>query len=248
VPPIDAAGHAKLRKQLLGVVQFLQECTPGQPALYDFDRLRRKLGLLTGGTPAQPAVGSTALDVEALSTAELAALQPDTLTDEQVEQAFQAAQKLDARELANRFATTLIARPPRTDRPDRFPWYTFLVQTALAEGDTQTALQYVDEGEKADCEQNEGRRRNDYELRRAQVLAKSGDSESAQDVFERLIARAPNELRYCGTAAELILSVKRGAAARHFAEQGLAKARQQNNRESEQYFLELVGAAEKQGN
>src|SRR5262249_4128791 len=152
----------------------------------------------------------------------------------------------DARELAGRFARTMVSRPPRPDRPDRFSWYAYLVQTALAEGDTQTALQYVDEGEKADCEHNEGRRRNDYNLRRGQVLAKSGDTDSAREVFERLIARAPNELRYCGTAAESMLSLKRGAMALQFAEQGLAKARQQNNRESEQYFLELVGAAKKQ--
>jgi tetratricopeptide (TPR) repeat protein len=248
IPPIDAAGHATLRKQLLGVVQFLQECAASVPPAYDFDRLRRKLGLLTGGAPvAQPGAAAAPVEIAAMNAAELAALRPETLTDEQVEQAYQVAQKLDARELASHFAKAIVDRPPRPDRPDRFPWYTYLVQTALAEGDTQTALQYVDEGEKADCEQNEGRRRNDYELRRAQVLAKRGDGESARDVLERLIARVPDELRYCGTAAESMLSLKQGAAALHFAEQGLAKARQKNDRESEQYFLELLGAAKKQG-
>lgn len=245
VAPIDAAGHPTLRKQLLGVLQFLQECA-GTPPAYDIDRLRRKLGL-QGGVPEGPSEARpAALDIEAMSAAELAALQPEMLTDEQVEQAYRAAQKLDARELACHFARTMIGRPPRPDQPDRFPWYTYLVQMALAEGDTQTALQYVDEGEKADCEQNEGRRRNDYELRRAQVLAKSGNGEGARDVLERLIARAPDELHYCGTAAESMLSLKQGAAALRFAEQGLAKARQKNDRESEQYFLELVGAAKKQ--
>jgi hypothetical protein len=248
VPPIDAAGHAGLRKQLLGVVQFLEESAASGPGVYDFNRLRRKLNLLPhGAAEAQAGPGAPTLDVEAMNAAELAALQPETLTDAQVEQAYQAAQKLDARELANRFARTLVSRPPQADRPDRFPWYTYLVQTALAEGDTQTALQYVDEGEKADCEQNEGRRRNDYEFRRAQVLAKRGNSEAARDVFERLIARVPNEMRYRGSAAESMLSLKQPTAALHFAEQGLAKAREQNNRESEQYFLELVGAAKKQG-
>jgi hypothetical protein len=246
VPAIDAAGHARLRKQLLGVVQFLQECAAGVPSAYDFDRLRHKLGLLAPSqAPAASAAGT--VDIEAMSTGELAALQPEKLTDEQVEQAYRVAQKLDARELANRFAKAMVARPPQANRPDRFPWYTHLVQMAQAEGDTQAALQYVDEGEKADCEQNEGHRRNDYELRRAQVFTKSGASDNARDVFERLIARAPNELRYRGTAAESMLSLKQGAAALHFAEQGLAKAREKNDRESEQYFLELVGAAKKQG-
>jgi tetratricopeptide (TPR) repeat protein len=244
VPPIDAAGHPILRKKLLGVVQFLQECSPNDSAAYDFDRLRRKLGVLAPASPVAPTAAP--LDIEAMSAAELASLEPETLTDAQVEQAYRVAQKLDARELAGRFARAMVSRPPGPDRPDRFPWYAHLVQMALAEGDTQTALQYVDEGEKADCEQNAGRRRNDYELRRAQVLAKSGDGASAKDVFERLIARAPNELRYRGSAAESMLTLKQGPAALHFAEQGLAKAREKNDRESEQYFLELVGAAKKQ--
>lgn len=245
VAPIDAAGHPMLRKQLLGVVQFLQECSAGAAGAYDFDRLRRKLGLVSGAEPAQPGAEAAPLDIEAMNTAELATLQPETLSDEQLEQAYRTAQKLDAAELASHFARTLIGRPPSSDRPDRFPWYAYLVQRALEERDTQTALQYVDEGEKADCEHNEGRRRNEYELRRAQVLAKSGDGDQAQDVLERLLARVPNELRYYGTATESMLSMKRGAAALRFAEQGLAKARQTNNRDSEEYFLELVGAAKK---
>jgi tetratricopeptide (TPR) repeat protein len=247
VPPLDAAGHPTLRKRLLGVVQFLQECAIAGPPPYDFDRLRRKLGLLGPSATAAPGVAAAPMEIEVLSAAELAGLQPETLSDEQVEQAYRAAQKLDAPELASRFAQAMVSRPPPPDRPDRFPWYAYLVQTALAEGNTQSALQYVDEGEKADCEQNEGRRRNDYELRRGQVLAKSGDAEAAREVFERLIARVPNEVRFCGTAAESMLAVKRGATALQFAEQGLAKARQNNDRESEEYFLELVGAAKKQG-
>src|SRR5262249_46834266 len=99
---------------------------------------------------------------------------------------------------------------------------------------------------KADCEQNQGRRRNDYELRRGQVLAKRRDVQGARDVFQRLIERSPGELRYQGPAAEAMLSLKESGAALAFAEQGLAKAREQNDRDSEQYFIELVAAAKKQ--
>jgi tetratricopeptide (TPR) repeat protein len=250
VPPVDAAGHSTLRKKLLGVVQFLEECarSGGQP--YDFDRLRRKLGLSTapgpGALPVEERPAQAPLDLSAMSAAELAALEPETLGEEQVDEAYRAAQKLDAQELAVRFARNLVARPPRQDRADRFPWYTYLVQRALAAGDTDTALQYVDEGEKADCETNEGRRRNDYELRRGQVLAKRGDADSAREVFERLVARAPDELRYQGTAAESMLSARQGRAALQFAEQGLTRAREKNDRDSEQYFMELVSAAKRQ--
>ena len=102
-----------------------------------------------------------------------------------------------------------------------------------------------DEGEKADCEHNDGRHRNDYELRRGQVLTKQGEVESAREVFERLIERVPSELRYRGTAAEAMLSAKQGSTALRFAEQGLAKAREKNDRDSEQYFMELAAAARK---
>src|SRR5262249_42142044 len=103
------------------------------------------------------------------------------------------------------------------------------------------------EGEKGDCEHNEGRRRNDYELRRGQVHAKRGELDEAANVFERLIERSPTELRYRGSAAEAMLSARQPGKALQFAEGGLAKARQQNDRDSEQYFLELASAARKQG-
>src|SRR5438874_927609 len=82
-----------------------------------------------------------------------------------------------------------------------------------------------------------GRRRNDYELRRGRLLAKSGDGPQARDVFERLLARVPGELNVVGAAAEAMLGAKQAKDARQFAEQGLSRARAQNNRDSEGYFL-----------
>jgi tetratricopeptide (TPR) repeat protein len=243
IPPIDAAGHAVLRKKLRGDVQFLQDVAAfTQAAKYDFDRLRNKLGLL-GSAPAP--TGTTGPDIGAMSAADLASLADEKLTNEELEQAYQTAMKLDARDLAGRFARGLVVRP-RTERPlDRYPWYAHLIQLAQADGDLDSALNYVNGGEKADCEENEGRRRNDYELRRAQLLAKRGDADQAQDVFERLIQRVPSESRYRGSAAEAMLSAKQGAKALRFAEGGLAKAREKNDRDSEQYFMELVEAAKR---
>jgi tetratricopeptide (TPR) repeat protein len=249
VPPLDAAGHKDLRKKLRGVVLFLEQNAAGPTQAYEFDRLRRKLGLLGGEVAAAETTKTTsapAPDLDAMGATELAALPLESLTDNQLEQAHHASQRLDAHELASRFAKTLIRRPVRPDRPDRYPLYSYLVQRSLTEGDAGAALGYVDEGEKSDCEQNEGRRRNDYELRRGQVLTKKGDVEAAKDTFERLIARSPDELRYTGSAAESMLTLKNGALALQFAVQGLSKARAQNNRDSEQYFMELVSAARRQ--
>jgi hypothetical protein len=121
------------------------------------------------------------------------------------------------------------------------------MQRALGEGDTDTALNLVNEGEKSDCENNEGRRRNDYELRRGEILSKRGETESARDVFAKLIERAPSEMRYRGAAAESMLAAKQPAFALHFVDEALKKARELNDRDSEQYFMELAGAAKKQG-
>src|SRR5262249_45887044 len=114
------------------------------------------------------------------------------------------------------------------------------------EGDTEAALNYVNDGEKADCEQNQGHRRNDYELKRAQIHCKRNETDRAHEIFTDLIKRSPAELRYRGNAAEAMLSARRPDHALHFAENGLAQARAQNNRDSEQYFLELVDAAKRQ--
>jgi tetratricopeptide (TPR) repeat protein len=242
VPPVDAAGHAGLRKKLRGVVEFLAECAAISQQPYDFDRLRRKLGLLA----AAPADGP-ARDIAALGAAELAAVSTDELGEEELDQAYQAALKLDAKELAGKFALALVSRPAPGKRPDRYPWYTHLVQLALKEGKSDAALDFINQGEQVDSAHNEGRRRNDYELRRAQVHAKRGEIDAAEGVFERLIAGTPAELRYRGSAAEAMLSMRQGSKALKFAEEGLAEARKQNNRDLEQYFLELAGAARKQG-
>jgi tetratricopeptide (TPR) repeat protein len=246
--PLDAAGLPRLRRRLLGVIQFIEECAKdGFIATYDFNHLRRKLGLLEAPSGPAPAAEGGPTNIPAMGAAELAALKADALTVEQLEQAYQTAQKLDAEELTAHFARALVSRPPAPDRPDRFPFYSYLTQHAVKTGATQEALDLVNEGEKADCEHNEGRRRNDYELRRGQVHVKRGEAEAAADVFQRLIDRAPTNLKYRGSAAEAMLSLKQGARALRFAEEGLVAARQQNDRDSEHYLLELVAAAKKQG-
>ena len=55
------------------------------------------------------------------------------------------------------------------------------VQSISTDGEHQKAIDALNDGEKDDCEHNEGRRRNDYELRRAQILVKKGDHEQAEE-------------------------------------------------------------------
>jgi hypothetical protein len=166
----------------------------------------------------------------------------EALSDEQLEQAYQAARRLDAGELTTHFARARVARP---GPGDRYPWYNYLIDRSLHEGDTAAALDLVNEGEKADCESNDGKRRNDYELRRGQVHMRRGEAEQAGDVFGRLIARAPDNLRYRSQAVEAMLGLRQPQQALRFAEEGLAEARRQNNRDAEQHLMELAEAARK---
>jgi tetratricopeptide (TPR) repeat protein len=250
--PIDAAGHPLLKKKLRGVERFIQDCAAETiVGKYDFDRLRRKLGLIAGGAPAPAATESAAPaakvgDIAAMGAADLSALKAEELSDEQLEQAYRVSQKLDALELASHFVKALLERPANKERPDRYPWYSFLVQQAVKDGRLDEALDLVNDGERVDCEQNEGRRRDDYELRRGQIHVKRGEADAAQDVFQRLIERVPSNFKYRGAAAEAMMALKQPGRAVKFAEEGLAAARQANDRDSEGYLMELAAAAKKQ--
>jgi tetratricopeptide (TPR) repeat protein len=243
--PIDAAGHAVLKKKLRGVVDFLQQCAEvGTLQGYDFDRVRRKLGLLETAAAASSGIPA---DLTALGAAELAALPIEAMSEQQLEQAFRTAQRLDATEVGTRLARALVARPPSPERADRYPVYNYLLQRAVADGQMDEALACINEGEKVDGEHNEGRRRNDYELRRAQLHARRAEPDASFEVFERLIQRDPENVKHRVAATEAMLALKQGPRAAKFAEEGLVQARKQNNRDAEQHLLELSAAARKLG-
>src|SRR5262249_4862546 len=128
--PIDAAGHTVLRRKLLGVIRFIEDCSKGgMVSTYDFGRLRRKLGLTAGASSALSAAGAgmaAARDISARGAPEFAGLQAELLGPAELEQAWQAAQKRDANELAVRFAKALAARPAAPARPDRYPVFNYL--------------------------------------------------------------------------------------------------------------------------
>jgi tetratricopeptide (TPR) repeat protein len=252
IAPVDAVGSNRLRKKVRGIIQFMAECSQdGALANYDFDRLRRKLGLeqvsAAATTSAPDAAAGIPADISVLGAGELAALEVPALSDDQLEQAYQTAHRLNAEELTAHFAQALVSRPARPDKPDRFPWFSYLIQKALRDGDTTAALDNVNEGERQDCEQNGGKRRNDFELRRAQVHVKRGEADEAFRVYQGLIERVPGNLNYRGDAAEAMLRLKQPQRALQIAEAGLEAARQQNDRDNEERLQDLVGAARRQG-
>ncbi len=275
VTPLDAAGSTKLRKRLIGVVKFLADCfraaaprkqgTDGgtEPIdVYDFDRLRHKLGAdlrPAGDAPtinvpveiAAAPVAPTAApapaprDFAAMSAADLAAVDPAGLSAAQAEDAMRAALKLEARELAVRFAKAGAALPADPAKPDRYPLFACVVTGATADGDTKTALEYAALGAADDAAANGGKRAAEYAVQRARLLARSGDAPGAAAAFAELLERFPDDPRHYATATEAMLSAKQGAKAVEFAEKGLAAAKRLNNRDLDGACRELLAAAKK---
>lgn len=245
VPPVDAAGHTNLRKKLRGIVQFIRECAEMTKNPYDFTRLERKLGLSEGAAPAVSADGAQKTDIASMGAAELSGLDANNLSAADLDVACQAALKLDARDLASKFAAILVEKPAYPERPDRFPLYQLLIQQSINEGKLDDAMEYVNDGERDDCEQNEGKRRNDYELRRAQLHAKRGEFDDAERVYDGLIARVPTQLDYRVNAAETMLSARQGPKALKYAKEGAAAAVKGQNRDLEGHFKELMDAAQR---
>jgi tetratricopeptide (TPR) repeat protein len=244
--PLDAAGHPATKKRIPGVLRFMQECLggaaprpdgqPGQP-LYDFNRLRRKFAL------SAPAAEGADIDFDTMSPAALSGVKPESLSDEQVGQAFRAALRLDAPDLAAGFARTASGR---ASIADRYPYFNHLIRAARDEGKHGEVLRLLTEAEQADAATNSGHRRDDFALTRGQALARSGEVAAAYAAFKEIVGRSPKELRFYAAGAEAMLGKKEGAKALEFAEQGLKEARAQNNRDGEQQFLELQAAARKQ--
>lgn len=233
--------------------------------VYDFDRLRHKLGaekqasegppanLLTGGvaatTPTEvataPAAPTAKKDFAAMSAADLGLLKAEELTAAETEEAMKAALKLDARELAVAFAKAGIGKPADAAKPDRYALYLCAIQGAIAEGDSAAALTLAEGGQAYDAEHNGGKRANEFGVRKAQLLAKTGNIDGAAAEFDALIDRNPDEPRFLVTAAEAMLSARQGPKALAFAERGLEKARESGNRDLEGACLELGEAAKR---
>ncbi len=263
--PLDAAGSKFLRKRLLGVIRFHEDCIDGAAPrkqvagrvvpldVYDFNRLRHKLGAELQAPGAAPTIAlPSAAQVEvkkdfaAMSAADLATVPSELLAAGELEDAMRAALKLDARELAVRFAKAGADKPADPAKPDRYPIFACLITGAISEGDTAAALAYAIAGAKYDAAHNGEKRANEYMLRKAQLYAKRGEIEAAAREFEDLIAGNPDEGKFTITASEAMLSAKQGSRALHFAELGLAKARTSNNRDLEGACLELTEAARRQ--
>jgi len=201
------------------------------------------------GVPGTTQAGSGtpwAKDFSTLTAAELAELPLDTLSLLELEQAMRVAVKLDARELAARFAAAGVAKPADPAKPDRYTFYVCLVTKAVSDGDLEAALKYIEAGAADDAKHNAGKRANDFSLHKAKLYAKRGDIAAASREFDALLSRQPTEGKFYISAAEAMLSARNSEQALRYAQAGLTQARASNNRDLEGACLELSEAASRQ--
>jgi tetratricopeptide (TPR) repeat protein len=265
ISPMDAVGSKLLRKRVLGILKFLEGCLLGtaprkkrgettEPiAIYDFNRLRHKLGIemvsVAAPVPVAAPVAPVATippvpakrDFSAMNAADLGSLAIDSLAVGELEDAMKAAIKLDARELAVAFAKAGAATPHDDAKPDRYPFYACLMTAALASGDADGVVRVAEDGAKHDAEHNGGKRLNDYSLRKVALFAKRNDFDNVEREFDAMIDRSPNDGNLYVKAAETMLSAKQGARAAKFAERGMAKG----NRDLSAACKELLEAAKR---
>jgi tetratricopeptide (TPR) repeat protein len=184
-------------------------------------------------------------DISSLNAGELAGLDVAALSVGESEQAMRAALKLDAKELAVAFAQAGVMKPFDPKSPDRYPLYAAAITGASAMGELPRAVDLVEQGEKYDAEHNGGSRAMDFALKKAQLLVKMKDADRAVAAFDAIIEKHPDEGKFYTMAAEDMLRLKNGPKALYFAERGLMKAKEQNNRDLEGHCQELVAAAKK---
>jgi tetratricopeptide (TPR) repeat protein len=184
-------------------------------------------------------------DISALNAGELAALDVAAMSAEELEQAMRAALKLDAKELAVAFAQAGVLKPFDPARPDRYPLFAAAITGASVAGDYPRAVELIEQGEKYDAEHNAGSREMDYAVKKAQLFVKMKDADRATTAFDALIDKHPDEGKFYTMAAEDMLRLRNGRKALYFAERGLAKAKEQNDRDLEGHCQELMVAARK---
>jgi tetratricopeptide (TPR) repeat protein len=272
VAPIDAAGSKLLRKRLLGVIRFLEDCldgvsprkqVDGKPvpiAVYNFNTLRHKLGaeLQAAGVAPTLNVPETPLvlgepkpaapvkpNFTALNVSELAGVNLEPLSIAELEEGMRASLKLDAKEIAVKYARAGVAKPFDNAKPDRYPLYAVAITGAIAEGNLDLAIKTVSDGMTDDGYHNQGKRMGEYAVQKARLLARSGKLDLAATEFENLLAKHPDEPKFYITAIETMLSAKQPAQALKFAERGLEKAKTLNNRDLDGACRELREAAER---
>jgi tetratricopeptide (TPR) repeat protein len=236
--PLDAVGHPVLRRKVLGMIQLLAQILSigGLTSPYSMDELRRKLGLT--GDAAGTADGPT--KVTAMSTAELARLDVEQLSDENLKEAFTAAKRLDANEIATKMAQAIVTRATHAEGQDVFLYDQHLIFQLLGEDRIERAYAGTLKALERDAKLNAGKRSIDYRKLRVKVLLAGKRLAEAKLDLDKLLAEKGDDLDLHVFAVEEVLRFGHKEAAAKYAAAGQQAARRQGDRDRLGFFEEIV--------
>jgi tetratricopeptide (TPR) repeat protein len=206
--PLEAArraarGDVVARARLSAVVRYREQlgARPTHAAIYQgypFDRLRRRLGLLSH--EASDALDAD--DVSCMGERELDGLDPSALDDHRLADAFTSALALRDDARTARFAAALARRPaPARARLDPEALFAPLVRESLRLGDPEEALDWL----KSALADADGPRARAFTVWSAEIHARSGHPEAALRAYQELLERADGDAALALDGAETLL-------------------------------------------
>lgn len=225
--PLEAAKAAKAGDQialakLSAVVRFREELgerpwTADLYCGYPFDRLRRRLGMPL----VHPATVDDA-DHSCMSSDELAAIEPGTLEDSLLAEAYHSAAALRNDPLAARFAAELARRNAASlaglDTPALIAT---LVRQAMNSDDSNVALDWLDQARGL----NRDKDNRTYDIWSAEIYARTGAPGTAVHAYRELLDQDPDNAALALDAAETLIDNGYQPRARPFLLEALARAR-----------------------
>ena len=233
--PLDAVGHPILRRKLLGCIALLEQVmqTISVKVPYTMDELRHKLGLdqvvATEATDAPASV--TARNAEQLSQLNIV-----TASDEELKQAFVSAKRLDANELATRFAQALIQRAGNQPGIDSWVYDQHIVFQLLGEDRIERAYVTVLKAMERDAKLQGGKRSIDYRKLRLKVLLAGKRLHEAKVDIDKLILENSDNLDLYVFVIEELLRFGHKELACKYATQAKAQAEKKGDRDRLSFF------------
>lgn len=244
--PVDAAQGASTRNMLEGVIRFRERIVKLRGVEYNFDRLRNKLGLsisgagLEGEDRGRP---SSVVDLSAYSAAQLAALDPEKLSDDELVAAYQSALHLDATHTARNFAAALARRDSAANKIDMVGVFRRWIQSRLDDRNSQGLRELIHQARGYSERHYQGRDAAVFDLLEARAELLDGSRDEAVSRIRTLIERYPDRLDVAASAVESLLTIGDYRAAKEVAEQGLSVAEEHRSSDFQGQFREYARAA-----
>jgi hypothetical protein len=175
-----------------------------------------------------------------MNAAELSAISTETSTDDELKQAFAAARRLDANELATRFAQAIVQRAASVPGADCFIYDQHIIFQLLGEDRVErayaTTLKMIDR----DVKQSQGKRSIDYRKLLVKVLLAGKRLPEARHELDKLLTEKADDLDLHVFATEELLRFGHKESAVKYAHEGKKLATSKQDRDRSAFFEDIL--------